>query len=311
MSEDQMDEEIEGLTIERNGEVMAHVQHFGRAQELEVIQRLGLTERQWVVAGAAWMNALVEESMREEQALSRRFCVAFAETRARLKRERPTLPSLGTLHSERQVATIAMTELEPAPAPTPARPLELPTYEIAARAPDAALLASTDVPERRWPRLVDVQGGFQTADVDITVFRGPPLPFALGAPPPAFFAAADAVRGQMRVPPANATGHETMVLPAMDASALKDATEAGDCDTVDTGRAALTIEQYAAFCAELAVFPGGAGDICRKYGVAAPVARAALDDAFVREFQADPTTHSRWRALVEHYKSWYRGQIQR
>ena len=174
------------------------------------------------------------------------------------------------------------------------------------------LLPLTDAPEERWARWAGPQPVVgETADVDIRMFRRRPLPFAAGAPPPAFFAAADAARAEVRDPRPSGTGHETMVLPAMTATAPRDKAEIGARDAVDTGLASLTVEQYAAFCAELALFPCEAINIHRKYGVAAPVARAALDDAFARQFHADPTLHRRWKALVDHYADWYRREAPR
>jgi hypothetical protein len=99
-----------------------------------------------------------------------------------------------------------------------------------------------------------------------------------------------------------------MVLPAMDALVPRGEGGAGERDTADRGRASLTLEQYAAFCAELAVFPGQAADVHRRYGVAEESARRALDDGFAQRFRVDPTLQRRWRALVAHYGDWYRSQ---
>ena len=73
----------------------------------------------------------------------------------------------------------------------------------------------------------------------------------------------------------------------------------------------LTVEQYAAFCAELTVFPEKAADIHRKYRVASAEARAALDAAFAQRLRADPSLQRRWRALVDHYGAWYRREAPR
>ncbi len=71
-------------------------------------------------------------------------------------------------------------------------------------------------------------------------------------------------------------------------------------------RGALTVEQYAAFCAELAVLPANTKQIHEKYGVVSLDVRAALHEAFAQRFGADPTLQRRWRALVAHYTDWYR-----
>jgi hypothetical protein len=170
----------------------------------------------------------------------------------------------------------------------------------------------TEVPENLPARWASPPPGIgETADVDITIFRRRPLPFAAGAPPTAFFAAADAARAEVRRPGTRATGHETMALPAMGGAAPEGEGEAGERDEAKRQGASLTLEQYAAFCAELAVFPDQVASVHRRYGVADETARRALDGTFAQRFQGDPTLQRRWRALVAHYGDWYRGQVTR
>jgi hypothetical protein len=141
------------------------------------------------------------------------------------------------------------------------------------------------------------------------MFRRAALPFAKGEPPPAFFRAADAARAPPRAPRAGATGHETMALPVIDVSAPK-APSAAALVTPGpaSGGSSFIVEQYAAYCAELAVFPDRAAEIHAKYGIADAGARTALDDTFAQRSHADPRLQQRWRALVAHHGDWYRRQ---
>ena len=204
-------------------------------------------------------------------------------------------------------------ELSAAP---PASPTEgpharfdlLPALE---RALDPALAPLLEAPEMRWGRWAGVQRMGETEEVDITRFRRAPLPFKTGAPTPAFFEAADAARAASSGPRASATGYETVVLPVLTAFAPKDEGGADEQGGDGRGRLPLTLEQYAAFCAELEVFPDQTAHIFQRYRVATGDARAALDHVFARAFQADPTLQRRWQALVAHYGGWYRAQAAR
>jgi len=131
----------------------------------------------------------------------------------------------------------------------------------------------------------------ETEEVSVAAFRGVPLPFVEGPPDASFFAAADAARAEPRQPQGT-TGDETMALPVIRVPAAKDAS--------------LSLEQYAAYCAELTVFPDRTEQIHEKYGLASADARAALSAAFAQRFGADPILQRRWRALVVHYGDWYR-----
>lgn len=149
-------------------------------------------------------------------------------------------------------------------------------------------------PDSRWANWAGRQELGETEEVSIAAFRSVALPFTEGPPAPSFFVAADESRETPRIPRSDHR-NETMALPVIRLP--------GEQDGRDP---ALTVEQYAAFCAELTVFPDEAADIHRKYRVASAEGRAALDAAFVRRFGADPTLQRRWRALVDHYGAWYR-----
>ncbi len=135
-------EEREGLTLDRYAEVMANVRHFPRSSGPEVLARLGLTGQRWESAVLAWTAALAEESAMEKEALSIRFGTMFAKTRARLKEEQPTLPSLGLLPEKKAaVAAPAPVSIETAPpiVPEPVAPqVELPSYMLSPSPPTPA-----------------------------------------------------------------------------------------------------------------------------------------------------------------------------
>lgn len=165
------------------------------------------------------------------------------------------------------------------------------------QAPEPALPPLVDAPEMRWARWAgaqDVVG--ETGTVDVAALRRAMLPFVKGAPAPQFFAAADAARAERRGRPAASTGHETVALPVL---ALPAGAESAP---------PMSLEQYAAFCAELAVFPAHAVSIHLRYGLASADARKALDEVFARRFGVDPSQQRRWQALVVHYGDWYRRQ---
>ncbi len=178
---------------------------------------------------------------------------------------------------------------EPEPEPEP-RAVEAPAEHVDVFAvPDKPppLPPLPAGPEIRWAGWAGEQRMGDTEEVDVRVFQRRALPFAEGPPAPEFFAAADAARTEPRVsrPP----GNETVALPVL-----------------QVPDEPLTVEQYAAFCAELSVFPDAADSIHRQYGVPGAEARGLLDAAFARRFAADPTLERKCRALVRHYEGWFR-----
>ncbi len=122
-----------GIDIERYGEVMAHLRHFGKTHHPEVLERLGLDEDRWEEALFGFTALLVEESEREEEALSRRFGERFAKTKTKLVKEKPAIASLGSLRHEKPVEAppvITTTQSAPMPimpiTPVPVSPQEIP-----------------------------------------------------------------------------------------------------------------------------------------------------------------------------------------
>lgn len=160
-------------------------------------------------------------------------------------------------------------------------------------APERAMLPLPlqiqDAPEMRWARWAGAQATMgTTTTVDAATLRRAVLPFTRGGAPQQSLAATDAIR---REKPATPTGDETVVLPVKAQPAPS-----------------MSLEQYAALCAELAVFPAQAATIHARYGLADAGARMALEQVFARRFVGDPREQQRWRALVVHYSDWHRRQ---
>jgi hypothetical protein len=193
------------------------------------------------------------------------------------------------------------TEGAPAPAlaEAPATPAATPAHVDAVRPlhelpPAPSFPAQPDAPEARWACWAGAPRMGETEEVNVAAFRDVPLPFVEGPPAPSFFAELDAARADQRSP-RRVTGDETMAMPVIHAPAANGAS--------------LTVEQYAAYCAELNVFSGESERIHGKYGVASTDARASLNAAFAERFGSDPTLQRKWRALVTHYEGWYRRQV--
>ena len=73
-----------------------------------------------------------------------------------------------------------------------------------------------------------------------------------------------------------------------------------------TGHFGLSIEQYAALCAEVAVSPDRADAIFAHYGLGAPKDRLTADSAWKDRLRADPALTARWQGLYLHYHEHYR-----
>ncbi|MBK8258651.1 MAG: hypothetical protein IPK82_39080 [Polyangiaceae bacterium] len=72
-----------------------------------------------------------------------------------------------------------------------------------------------------------------------------------------------------------------------------------------TGRFGLSIEQYAALCAEVNVYPESAEAIFTQYGLASRKDRLTADAGWQERLRADPILMQRWQALYLHYHDYY------
>lgn len=72
-----------------------------------------------------------------------------------------------------------------------------------------------------------------------------------------------------------------------------------------TGHFGLSIEQYAALCAEIAVFPDRGEAIFAQYGLGARKDRMTADLAWQDKLRADHALMARWQGLYLHYHDHY------
>jgi hypothetical protein len=85
----------------------------------------------------------------------------------------------------------------------------------------------------------------------------------------------------------------------------------GPVAAMSTGHFGLSIEQYAALCAELAVFPQAAETIFAQYGLASRKDRLTADLAWQERLRADNALMQRWQSLYLHYHEYYHRQGRR
>jgi hypothetical protein len=71
----------------------------------------------------------------------------------------------------------------------------------------------------------------------------------------------------------------------------------------------LTIERYAALCAELAVYPAQQEAVFQRYGLGDPRERAAADGAWKARLQRDPAEYQRWQALYQEHRARLSGGV--
>jgi hypothetical protein len=72
---------------------------------------------------------------------------------------------------------------------------------------------------------------------------------------------------------------------------------------------ALSLEEYASLCATVAVFPDREEATLARYGVLGVDARLALDAHWQAQFQGDPLSLVRWRALYVDYCGWLSASV--
>jgi hypothetical protein len=73
----------------------------------------------------------------------------------------------------------------------------------------------------------------------------------------------------------------------------------------------LTLDQYAALCAEIAVFPEQAERVLRQYGFLSLDEKRALDRVWHERLRLDSTEHREWQVLYERYKHYFSAPARR
>ncbi len=72
-----------------------------------------------------------------------------------------------------------------------------------------------------------------------------------------------------------------------------------------TGHFGLSIEQYAALCAEVTIFPDRADAIFAQYGLGVRKDRLTADAAWQDRLRADHALMARWQSLYLYYHEYY------
>jgi hypothetical protein len=109
-------------------------------------------------------------------------------------------------------------------------------------------------------------------------------------------------------PPPGPAGAASAAAPAQ-RLASESATAPTPPGAASTARPAeLSLAQYAALCAELAVFPEQAEAIFGRYGLSVPRDRLAVDLAWKERLRRDPADHQQWQARYRHYVAYWTEQ---
>jgi len=67
---------------------------------------------------------------------------------------------------------------------------------------------------------------------------------------------------------------------------------------------ALSLEQYASYCAELAAYPHHAAQVHARYGVASADQKTLLDDQWASRLKADPALLAQWQQHYAYTTQW-------
>jgi hypothetical protein len=73
----------------------------------------------------------------------------------------------------------------------------------------------------------------------------------------------------------------------------------------------LTLEQYAALCAELAAFPQQQDAVFQRYGLGAQRDRAVVDAAWQQRLRSNAAEYQRWQALYQQHQRHVLGAVRR
>jgi hypothetical protein len=313
------------MKLERYADVLAHMMHFGDERAAEVAARFGLSLEAWRAVDRAWSSELALGIKRQQHDQGLRFSATFHKRRQRLAREMPSIEAIGD-----GPAPIAITPAPP-PAKAPAPQVELPTYMRVATGgagpfappvtpppPAPAPLAPPAMPKPD-PLMMTVTG----ANPD------EPLPFVEGVPATAALSSAvehaQVVQGPKPSPPAKALGTTAPADAGRIAEIARRLLPFSGAPPADplTGRAsvvpgesplnaaspgaddapALTLEQHASLCVELARHADRAGEILARYGLDAE-GKVALDTHYRAVVAASPEQRAAWDKAYRTYDAW-------
>ncbi len=256
-----------GLTLSRYAEAKAWLRHYHAEPVERVLAALGLTEPEWNDAHRQWSSFVEAEMSAKRHQPMEAFGAAFEQTRQRLRQEQPALPSC-----------------PPGPAPGP----DAVTSSSPGTSPQPARNAGPSDPPEAAASSVD-----QTMTAVPTVAEEP-LPFSGSAPPPP--------PAEPELPPA-AGGNVAQTEPLDAAQIAKAVLPFG---RLPPGLPTLTVEQYAAFCAECAVSPECVAAVRQRYHLPDERAHRALEGHWTQRLSADPALSKRFRDLLDRYRDWLR-----
>ncbi|WP_438028857.1 hypothetical protein [Sorangium sp. So ce233] len=167
--------------------------------------------------------------------------------------------------------------------------------------PRPAELASLVPPGMR--RFGDLRSTQPASDAASTA---PVLPFGPPAPPDPSSPAAEAAvvpRGMRGFTSLTGT-HPTSGAPAPAVLPFSSSAPAAPAAPASPpSAAALSLEQYASLCAELAVAPGDAEALFGRYGLGQPDARLAVDRFWRDRLARDEAAHRRWQELYWQHRA--------
>ncbi|WP_437875238.1 hypothetical protein [Sorangium sp. So ce513] len=106
-------------------------------------------------------------------------------------------------------------------------------------------------------------------------------------------------RGEAAVTGATSHSQSSRVSPSPSPSS--NAGSSGPAPVAGPIEAVLSLPEYAALCAELALSPGAAEAIFRRYGLDSSERRSAVDAAWKERLSKHPAEYAKWQEMYRHY----------
>ncbi|MGK3991992.1 hypothetical protein [Sorangium sp. So ce1024] len=270
------------LTLDRYAEMRARME-AGELRD-EVLARAGLTVDEWMAAQRDWLERMATELEHGCFELTNRYTQAFLEQQRAILAASPP---------------VSAPRVDPSPASAPPDPVL------------TALPRGTAAPRRSAPP--GLTGTAPLEDMSAIVAALPFVPSAPSGPVPP------------TPPPARPAPHRsappglTGTAPIRDMSAIvaalpfspgpeprrAPATPPAAAVAARTAPA-LSLEHYAALCAELSLDPRRAPEIYPRYGLHDATAWQATDAEWQARMHSDAALAARWQQLTAHYRAYYR-----
>jgi hypothetical protein len=309
------------LTIEEYATVLAYLAHYAGAPRVDVFLRLEVNEVEWQEADEGLSNAMIQELLEEQRALSDAFNGAFVPVKRRLKKEMPELASVLPLRPPLAVAPpAAAVSAPPEPVFAPPAAVVAPPAPVFAPpafifAPPAPVVSDRDalvpVGMRHFKSLKGTEAAADPAPAPALPFRPslPGEPSALaGSEPrslvPAGMRGFTSLSGTQGASPLPAS-------PALPFAGTKGPPPAPPPPAPPPPVAvrpplelpSFSTEQYASLCVELELDPAGAAETLQRYRLTAEQ-RIALDAAWRERMARAPDLYAAWSQATSRYKAW-------